>query len=214
MTANPSPRVWENSYGLAISQQHTLGNFAEAKQEKLLKQQHCWVRPVWPLAQTGQTGWAGNWNSRPVRPVTQTGQTGRSQTARQQSSKCQILSKWSPNPTKLEGKLRNYPVNISPKDLTQKIHGSREIEERSKRIGVFSRTQNRQFVRTLDSSRFSTWLEGLESSQRVYLTMNSRVGLLQTRNTPKEENWTQNAREKGRTRCSAHTSESQTDFIH
>jgi len=36
---------------------------------------------------------------------------------------------------KLGGKLRNYPVNISPKDLTQKIHGSREIEERSKRIG-------------------------------------------------------------------------------
>ena len=77
-----------------------------------------------------------------------------------QSSKCQISSKRSPNPTKLGAKLRNYSVNISPKDLTQKIHGSREIEERSKRIGVFSRTQNRQFVRTLDSSGRSTRLEG------------------------------------------------------
>jgi len=59
---------------------------------------------------------------------------------------------------KLEGKLRNYPVNISPKDLTQKIHESREIEERSRRIGVFSRTQNRQFVRTHDSRGFGTRL--------------------------------------------------------
>ena len=79
---------------------------------------------------------------RPVRPVAQTGQTGLSQSARQQISKGQISSKRSPNPTKLGGKLRNYPVNISPKDLTQKIHGSRGIEERSKRIGVFSRIQN------------------------------------------------------------------------
>ena len=138
-------------------------------------------RPVRPVG-------LGNSNCRPVRPVAQTGQTGRSQTARQQSSKCQILSNRSPNSMKLGGKLRNYPVNISPKDLTQKIHGCREIEERSKRIGVFSRTQNRQFVRTLDSSRFSTRLEGLESSQRVHQITNSRVSLLQTRNTPKEEN--------------------------
>ena len=39
-TANPSPRVCENSYGQAISQQHTLENSAEAKLEKLHKQQH------------------------------------------------------------------------------------------------------------------------------------------------------------------------------
>ena len=76
-----------------------------------------------------------------------------------QSSKCQISSKRSPNPTKLGGKLCNYPVNISPKDLIQKIHGSREIEERSKRIGVFSKTQNRQFVRTHDSRGFGIRLD-------------------------------------------------------
>ena len=150
--------------------------------------QLCRVRPVWPLAQTGQTGLAGIRKFRPVRPVSETGQIGPFQTARDQSFKSQNLSKRSPNSMNLGGKLRNYPVNISPKDLTQKIHGSREIEERSKRIGVFSRTQNHQFVRTLDSSRFSTWLEGLESSQRVHQITNSRVGLLQTRNTPKEEN--------------------------
>ena len=135
-------------------------------------------RPVRPVGLEIQ-------KSRPVRPVSE---TGLFQTARDQSFKRQILSKRSPNSMKLGGKLRNYPMNISPKDLAQKIHGSREIEERSKRIGVFSRTQNRQFVRTLNSSRFSTWLEGLESSQRVHQTTNSRVGLLQTRNTPKEEN--------------------------
>ena len=61
------------------------------------------------VAQTGLTGLAGNSNCRPVRPVAQTGQTGCSETARQQSSKCQISSKRSPNPTKLGGKLRTYP---------------------------------------------------------------------------------------------------------
>ena len=126
-------------------------------------------------AETGQTGCTDRSDRSGREFKFQTGQTGHSQTARQQGSKCQISSKRSPNPTKLGGKLRNYPVNIPPKDLTQKIHGSREIEERSKRIGVFSRTQNRQFVSTLDSSRFSTRLEGLESSQRVHQTTNSRA---------------------------------------
>ena len=40
ITANPTPRVCENSYEQAISQQHTLENSAEAKLEKLHKQQH------------------------------------------------------------------------------------------------------------------------------------------------------------------------------
>ena len=31
ITASPQPKVGDNSYELAISQQHTLGNFAEAK---------------------------------------------------------------------------------------------------------------------------------------------------------------------------------------
>ena len=101
-------------------------------------------RPVRPVGLEIQ-------KSRSVRLVSETGQTGLFQTARDQSFKRQILSKRSPNPAKLGGKLRNYPVNKSPKDLTQKIHRSREIEEKSKRIGVFSRTQNRQFVRTHDS---------------------------------------------------------------
>ena len=111
--------------------------------------------PVRPLSPTGQTGRAG---VQKPRPVSETGQTSCTQTDRKQSFKRQILSKRSPNPTKLGGKLRIYPMNISPKDLTQKIHGSREIEERSKRIGVFSRTQNRQFVRTHDSRGFGTRL--------------------------------------------------------
>ena len=66
---------------------------------------------------------------RPVRPVGLGIQTpdrsDRSpQTARQQSSKSQISSKRSPNPTKLGGKLRIYPMNISPKNLSQKINRS------------------------------------------------------------------------------------------
>ena len=125
-----SPRTWvsENSYGQAISKQKT--QVATRKQNEM-KHRPGLQRPIRPVEQTGQIGRAGNSNCRPV------AQTGRSQTARQQSSKCQISSKRSSNPTKLGGKLRYYPVNISPKDLTQKIHRSREIEERSKRIGVF-----------------------------------------------------------------------------
>ena len=41
---------------------------------------------------------------------------------------------------KLEGYLHIYPVNISPRDLSKKIRGTREFKEISKRIGVFSRT--------------------------------------------------------------------------
>ena len=103
ITASPQPKVWENSYGLAISQQHTLENFAEAKEPTRCESQNT-------AEGTGQTahwdrsdrsGWSRR--PRPVRPVSQTGQTGRSQTARNQSSKWQISSKRSPNPTKLGG---------------------------------------------------------------------------------------------------------------
>ena len=124
--------------------------------------------PVWPVG-------LGNSNCRPVRPVAQ---TGFSQTAREQSSKCQISSKRTPNPTKLGGKLRIYPMNIFPKDPSPKINRSWEIEGRSKRIGVFSRTQKPQFVRTRDSCRFGTRLDRLESSQRVHQTTKLRVRFL------------------------------------
>ena len=116
ITANPSPRVYENSYGRAISQQHTLENFTEAKLEKLLKSQHSTYRPVRPVHWTGQTGRAGIQKTRPVRPVSETGQTGIFQTARDQSFKRQIMSKQSPNSMKLGGKLRNYPKRSHPKD--------------------------------------------------------------------------------------------------
>ena len=127
--------------------------------------------PVWPVG-------LGNSNCRPVRPVAQTGQTGLSQTARQQSSKCQISSNRTPNPTKLGGKLPIYPMNIFPKDPSPEINRSWEIEGRSKRIGVFSRTQKPQFVRTRDSCRFGTRLDRLESSQWVHQTTKSRVRFL------------------------------------
>ena len=170
-------------------------------------------RPVRPVAQTGQTGRAGKSNSRPVRPVTRTGQTGRSQTARQQSSKCQILSKRSPNSMKLEGKLRNYPVNISQKDLTQKIHGSREIEERSKRIGVFSRTQNRQFVRTHDSRGLALGYMHRNRSKEFIKPRNQ--GLFSSKQeTHQKRRIKPKTQERRGTRCSAHTSELQINFIH
>ena len=94
---------YENSYGLAISQQHTLENFTEAKEPTRCESQNT-------AEGTGQTahwdrsdrsGWSRR--PRPVKPVSQTGQTGRSQTAHNQSSKWQISSKRSPNPTKLGG---------------------------------------------------------------------------------------------------------------
>jgi len=65
----PSNLGWESSYGLAISKQKALGRETEAIARKLPKQQLCWIRPVWPFAQTGQTGRAGIRNPRPIRPV-------------------------------------------------------------------------------------------------------------------------------------------------
>ena len=56
-------------------------------------------------AETGQTGCTDRSDRSGWEFKFQTGQTGRSQIARQQSSKCQILSKRSPNSMKLEGKL-------------------------------------------------------------------------------------------------------------
>ena len=140
ITANPSPRVCENNYEHAISQQHTLKNFAEAKLEKKTPQTAALLSQTSLTASTDRSDRLG-WNSK-----IQTGQTGPFQTAQDQSFKRQILSKRSPNPAKLGGYLHTGSVNISPRDLTQKIKGSREFGKRSKWIGVFSRTQNFQFV--------------------------------------------------------------------
>ena len=63
----------------------------------------------------------------------QTGQTGCTQTNRKQSFKRQISSKRSPNPTKLGGKLRIYPMNIFPKDLSQKIFPKRLTDHEKSR---------------------------------------------------------------------------------
>jgi len=68
---------------------------------------------------------------------------------------------------KLGGKLRIYPVNISPRDLTQKIFIAREFRDEIKRGGVFSRTQEIQFERACDSRGFGIGLEARESQQRA-----------------------------------------------
>src|SRR6185437_15081846 len=68
---------------------------------------------------------------------------------------------------KLGGFLRPYPVNISPRDLVLKIKESREFEGRSRRIGVFSKTQEIQFKRARDSRGFGTGSEARESQQRA-----------------------------------------------
>ena len=69
ITINPQSKVWENSYGLAISQQHTLENFAEAKEPTRCESQNT-------SEGTGQTGRAGadvpdrsDRFHRPVRPI-------------------------------------------------------------------------------------------------------------------------------------------------
>ena len=117
------------------------------------------------------------------------------------------MSKRPSNPTKLGGYLHNYSVNISPRDLSQKINGSWEIKERSKWIGVFSRTQKQQFGCTRDSRGFSTWLERSESPQRAKQTTNQRTCLLQTLNTQKRRIQVQSAKEEGEDENSAHKSE-------
>src|SRR6185312_9523760 len=69
---------------------------------------------------------------------------------------------------KLGGLLRPYPVNISPRDLVLKIIESREFEGRSRRIGVFSKTQEIQFKRARDCRGFGTGSEARESQQRAH----------------------------------------------
>ena len=68
---------------------------------------------------------------------------------------------------KLGGKLRIYPVNISPRDLAQKVFIAREFRDEIKRGGVFSRTQEIQFERARDSRGFGTGLEARESQQKA-----------------------------------------------
>jgi len=68
---------------------------------------------------------------------------------------------------KLGGLLHPYPMNISPRDLVLKINESREFEGRSRRVGVFSNTQEFQFKRARDSRGFGTGLEARESQQRA-----------------------------------------------
>ena len=68
---------------------------------------------------------------------------------------------------KLGGKLRPYPVNISPRDLVLKIIITREFRDEIKRDGDFSRTQEIQFERALDSRGFGLGLEVWESQQKA-----------------------------------------------
>ena len=79
---------------------------------------------------------------------------------------------------KLGGKLRIYPVNISPRDLAQKIFIAREFRDEIKRGGVFSRTQEIQFERARDSRGFKIGLEAqeklVESSQSCAPKMKSK----------------------------------------
>ena len=68
---------------------------------------------------------------------------------------------------KLGEKLRSYPKNVSPRDLTLKISIAREFWDEIKRDGVFSRTQEIEFERASDSRGFKTGLEAQESHQRT-----------------------------------------------
>ena len=81
--------------------------------------------------------------------------------------KPRISSKLRSNSMKLGGKLRSYPKNVSPRDLTLKISIAREFQDDIKRDGVFSRTQEIEFERASDSRGFSTGLEARESQQRT-----------------------------------------------
>jgi len=111
--------VW-NSYGRAKPTQ-TSPRTSERKLGSKLEKQRTWQTQTSQTAYSDRSGW---------KKKSQTGQTGRSQKARNQSFKGWISIKWSLNSMKLEGYLHIYPVNISPRDLSQKIRGTREFEER------------------------------------------------------------------------------------
>ena len=68
---------------------------------------------------------------------------------------------------KLGEKLRIYPVNISPRDLTQKIFIAREFRDEIKGGGVFSSLQEIEFERASDSRGFKNQVEAWESQQRT-----------------------------------------------
>ena len=62
-------------------------------------------------------------------------------------------------------------MNISPRDLVLKIIITREFRDEIKRDGDFSRTQEIQFERALDSRGFGLELEARESQQRARRTI-------------------------------------------
>ena len=78
----------------------------------------------------------------------------------------------------------HIPKRSLPKDL-KKLENSREDQSG---LGFTQEREKLQFVRTRDSRGFGTRIDGLESSQRVQQNTNPRACLLQTQNTPKEEN--------------------------
>ena len=56
---------------------------------------------------------------------------------------------------------------MSMEGIDESLHGLGGIEEFPNKNGVFLRTQKLRFEKTRDSWGFSTWLDGLESLQRV-----------------------------------------------
>ena len=74
-------------------------------------------RPVRPVGLGFENADRSDRFHRPVRPVAPRQPANK-------SSKLQILSKRSPNLIILGGKRRNYPMNISPKDLSRRINRS------------------------------------------------------------------------------------------
>ena len=125
--------VW-NSYGRAKPTQNT-PRTCERKHGSERENLQTWQTRTGQTAlsdRSDRSGWssktqtvrAGVQKPRPVRPVSETGQTGCTQTDRKQSFNRQISSKRSPNPTKLGGYFHICPVNISPRDLSQKIKES------------------------------------------------------------------------------------------
>ena len=74
---------------------------------------------------------------------------------------------------KLGERLRFYPKNVSPRDLTLKISIAREFRDEIKRDGVFSRTQEIEFERASDSRGFRTGLEAGNHSKELVASSQS-----------------------------------------
>jgi len=184
------PRIWESSYGLAISKQNTLGSEMEAIARNPPNSSFTGSdrsdRSLQPVRPVGLEWMFSDRSDRFHRPVRQP--ANKASNVESRANEVQIQRNLEDTFTSVPW---TCPQEISPKRLKD-LENSREDQSG---LGFSQEHKKLQFVRTRDSKGFGTRLDGLEWSQRVHQNTNSKDCLLQTQNTPKEEN--SNPKRKG-----------------